>query len=303
LKPPAYSESRGERFADLGQVTICYESIGRDSDPAMLVVVGLGAQLVAVSDEFCAELAGRGFRVIRFDNRDVGRSTTLSARGTPSVWQLLRRDPTCMPYTLEDMTADSIGLLDTLGVERGHFVGFSMGGMIAQIAAARHAGRVASLASVMSSTGSTRKGRPALRFLRPALRRGPSKPDDAIANRVAMAQSRGKGGAPEGQSELWRVARLTHARNDDRSGSRRQLGALISAGDRTKSLARITAPTVVVHGAADRFVHPSGGRATAAAIPGASFHLVEGMAHNLPPSIRPRVVDLIATNAESAERS
>jgi pimeloyl-ACP methyl ester carboxylesterase len=269
----------------------------------MLVIVGLGAQLVAVSDEFCAELAGRGFRVIRFDNRDVGRSTMFSASGTPSLWQLLRRDPTQMPYTLDEMTADSIHLLDTLGVDRGHFVGFSMGGMIAQIAAVRYAGRVSSLASVMSSTGSVRKGRPALRFLRPATRRGALNPADAIARRVEMAQARGRGGVPESQAELWRIARLSHARNNDRSGPRRQLGALLSAGDRTSSLARISAPTVVVHGAADRFVHPSGGQATAAAIPGASFHLIEDMAHNLPSSLRPRVVDLIATNAETVEES
>lgn len=300
MNPPACPDGDRERFADLGQVTICYESIGRDTDPVMLVIAGLGAQLVAVSDEFCAELAGRGFRVIRFDNRDVGRSTIFSARGTPSLWQLLLRDPTRMPYTLDEMTADTIGLLDTLDADRGHFVGFSMGGMIAQIAAVRYASRVASLASVMSSTGSIRKGRPALRFLKPAIRPRPSNPADAIAGRVAMAQARGRGGEPESQSELGRVARLSHARNDDHSGSRRQLGALLSAGDRTSSLTRIAAPTVVVHGAADRFVHPSGGQATAAAIPGASFHLIEGMAHNVPPSLRSRIVDLIATNAETA---
>ncbi len=291
--------SSGEQFADAGEVRICFESIGDPDDPTALVLVGLGAQLVLVSDDFCNRLAGRGFRVLRCDNRDSGRSTVLSGHGVPSIWRLAARNPRLVPYTLDDMAKDSVGLLDALEVQRAHLIGFSMGGMIAQVMAVRHPDRVASLASIMSSTGSLRKGWPALRFLRQA-GGTPSSEAEAIRRRISAARARAAGGLPDDETELRHAARRSQERSGDESGSRRQLAAMLASGNRTASLRQIAAPTLVIHGLADRFVHPSGGRATAAAIPGAKLCLIEDMAHNLPPALRPRVIDLIAENAASA---
>jgi pimeloyl-ACP methyl ester carboxylesterase len=199
------------------------------------------------------------------------------------------------------MAEDSVALFNALGVERAHLVGFSMGGMIAQTMAVGHPDRVASLTSIMSSTGSLRKGRPALRFLCQALDSAPSTQDEAILKRISMARARAAGGIPDSETELLHAARRSVERASDESGARRQLAAMLASGNRTARLKEIAAPTLVIHGLADRFVHPSGGRATAAAIPGAKLCLIENMAHNLPPALRPEVVDLITENAARAQ--
>ncbi|MEA2446151.1 MAG: hypothetical protein QOJ12_3443, partial [Thermoleophilales bacterium] len=150
-----------EQFADLGDISLCYETFGDPSDPTILLIMGLATQMIAWRDDFCRELADNGFQVVRFDNRDCGRSTHLKAK-PPSIGQLLRRDKRAASYTLADMAADAAGLLDHLGVERAHIVGASMGGMIAQTLAIKHPEKVISLTSIMSNTGARLTGQPAL---------------------------------------------------------------------------------------------------------------------------------------------
>ncbi len=273
------------RLASVGDVDLCYDTVGNPDDPAMLLVMGLGFQLVHWPEEFCRLLAAEGFFVVRFDNRDAGRSTHLPGRR----------------YTLEDMAGDAVGLLDVLGIDSAHVVGASLGGMIAQVLAAERPERVRSLASIMSSTGARGVGRTSLRVLRHAFGRRPRTPEAAAERRARVFAAMGSPGFEQDLAEVRRVAALSHERDPDaRGGRRRQHAAVRAAGDRTAALARITAPTVVIHGAADRLIHPSGGHATAAAIPGAELVLVDGMGHDLPPGAWPRLVDAITANARKA---
>src|SRR5215216_6794004 len=218
-----------EELAKIGDVEICFETFGSRDDPALLLVMGLGTQMIAWPEGFCRQLAGRGFFVIRYDNRDIGRSTHMRQYRPPTIRQLLLRDKSAAKYSLADMAADGMGLLDHLGIERAHVAGASMGGMIAQTMAVRYPDRVLSLASIMSNTGHRWKGTPGLRG--------------------------------------------------------------------------ISAPTVVIHGTRDRMVRPSGGRATAAAIPGARLVTIRGMGHDLPRGAWDRMVDAIVANAQRADAS
>ena len=159
-----------ESFCRVGDIEICFETFGDPADPALLLVMGLGTQMLGWHEDFCNDLAGRGFHVIRYDNRDIGRSTILSSAPVPTLGQILRRDRRAASYSLAEMAADGVGLLDHLEIERAHLVGVSMGGMIAQTIAARRPERVLSLTSIMSSTGSRWRGQPALRTYRKFLR-------------------------------------------------------------------------------------------------------------------------------------
>ena len=275
------------RLAPVGDVDLCYDTIGSPDDPSLLLVMGLGFQLVHWPDEFCRLLAAEGFFVVRFDNRDAGRSTHLPGRR----------------YTLDDMADDALGLLDVLGIESAHVVGASLGGMIAQIMAIRHPRRVRSLASLMSTTGRRGAGRTSLRVLRHAVGRRPRNEQEAIERRVRVFRAIGSTGFDQDLEEIRRVTALAFRRDPDaRGGRRRQHRALRTAGDRTESLRLLTVPTVVIHGIEDRMCHPSGGRATAEAIPGAQLELVEGMGHDLPRGAWPRLVRAITGNAARAEQ-
>jgi pimeloyl-ACP methyl ester carboxylesterase len=271
-----------ERRAQVGDVELCYEVIGAADAPAMLLVMGLGFQLIHWPDEFCRRLADAGYRVVRFDNRDAGRSTHLSERR----------------YGLDDLADDVVGLMDALAVDSAHLVGASMGGMIVQTAAIRHPGRVRSLASLMSTTGRRGVGRVSLRVLRHLFSGRPRTEDDAIERRVRVFAEVGSTGFDQDFDELRRVTRLAIRRDPDaRQGRRRPPRALRAAADRTAALERLTVPTVVVHGTVDRMCHPSGGRATATAIPGARLELIDGMGHDLPPGAWPRIIQAITDNA------
>ncbi|NUT96225.1 MAG: alpha/beta fold hydrolase [Saccharothrix sp.] len=244
--------------------------------------MGLGFQHVHWPDEFCRRLADRGFHVIRFDNRDAGRSTHLP-------------DTT---YTLADLAADAFGLLDALGTTRAHVVGASMGGMIAQTMAALNPSRVLSLASLMSTTGRRGKGRTSPRLLRHLFSRGARTEQEAVERRVRLFATIGSTGLEQDVDEIRRATALSFRRDPDhRAGRRRQYRAVTTAGDRTDQLGRITAPTVVIHGTVDRMCHHSGGEATAAAIDGARLVLVPGMGHDLPPGAWPTIIDAIVENA------
>jgi pimeloyl-ACP methyl ester carboxylesterase len=269
----------------------------------MLLVMGLGTQMVAWPEGFCRQLAGRGVFVIRYDNRDIGRSTHLRRHPAPTVKQLLLRDKSAASYSLADMAADGIGVLDHLGIERAHVVGASMGGMIAQTMAARHPDRVRSLASLMSNTGHRWKGTPGLRIYPVFIRRPAGDREGAIESAVSVFKLIGSPGFPFDEQETRNAAELSYDRGYDPAGTGRQLAAIIAAGDRTSELHRITAPTVVIHGTKDKMVRPSGGRATAAAIPGSRLVWIEGMGHDLPRGAWDRMVDAIVANAERADTS
>jgi pimeloyl-ACP methyl ester carboxylesterase len=288
-----------ESFCTVGDIELCYETFGDPADPAMLLVMGLGTQMLGWNEDLCAELAGHGFFVIRYDNRDVGRSSPGQGR-PPTAVQLLRRSRSAASYTLNDMADDGIGLLDALGIERAHVVGASMGGMIAQQIAARHPQRVLSLASIMSNTGALRNGQPSARAMAMLLRKPPRDRQAFIDETLRVFAYTGSPGFTRDQDELRAMLGRSFDRRGDPSGAARQLAAIIAAGNRTALLRTITAPTVVIHGTADRLVAPSGGRATARAIPGARLVMIEGMGHDLPRGAWPQIVGAVLENTRRA---
>jgi pimeloyl-ACP methyl ester carboxylesterase len=290
-----------EQFCEVGDgITLCYETFGDPDDPAALLIMGLGTQMIAWQEDFCEELAERGLYVVRFDNRDIGRSTHLQGP-PPSLLQLLRYSVSA-PYTLADMAADAAGLLDELEIERAHVIGASMGGMIAQTLAARHPWRVRSLVSMMSSTGGRWVGRPALSSYPIFLRKAPTEREAFIEHASQLFTKVGSRGIPLDTEGVRRIAGRSFERELDRTGAGRQLAAIVASGDRTSELRRITAPTLVIHGSIDPLVSPSGGRATARAIPGAELMTIEGLGHDLPRVLWPRLVDALAGHAAAADR-
>jgi pimeloyl-ACP methyl ester carboxylesterase len=292
-----------ERMARVGEIELCYETFGSAEDPPLLLVMGLGTQMLGWPDDFCGALADRGFHVIRYDNRDVGRSTQLRHLRPPTLKQLLLRDKSAAHYSLGDMAADGIGLLDALGIPAAHVAGASMGGMIAQLMAARHPDRVLSLASIMSNTGHRWKGTPGLRIYPMFMRRPAGDRDSAIESTISTFRLIGSPEFPMDEDELRRMAQLGYDRGYNPAGTARQLAAIITGGDRAQELRAITAPTVVIHGTADVLVRPSGGRATAQAIPGARLVEIAGMGHDLPRPVWDRLVDAIVANTERADAS
>jgi pimeloyl-ACP methyl ester carboxylesterase len=290
-----------EQFCDVGRgITLSYETFGDPSDPTALLIMGLGTQMVAWRDEFCMQLAGRGLHVVRFDNRDVGRSTHLSSP-PPTVLQLLRRSRAAASYTLADMADDAAALLDELDLSPAHVIGASMGGMIAQTLAARHPGSVRSLVSIMSNTGSRLSGQPSLRTYGLLLSRAPRERNAYIAHFERVFAAIGSTGLPRDLDDVRELAALSYDRDHDPDGPSRQLAAIIASGNRAGELRRITAPTLVVHGKADPLVAYSGGRATARLIGGAKMMSVEGMGHDLPRAVWPRLIDGIAATAARAD--
>jgi pimeloyl-ACP methyl ester carboxylesterase len=297
--------SEGEQIADVGRgISICYERLGSPADPPLLLIMGLGQQLLAWPDPFCSALSARGLQPIRFDNRDIGRSTHASTR-PPRMAQLIARRFDPQQYDLRDMARDTAGLLGALDISKAHVVGVSMGGMIAQTLAARHPERVQSLVSIMSSTGSRRAGWVAPSTLRLLFGPPPRDREAAAERAVVMFRHIGSRGFPFDEASV----RDRAGRGFDRdpraaAGTARQMAAILKSGDRTAELRRITAPTLVIHGDHDRMVHPSGARATAAAIPGARLVTINGLGHDLPAGAFAQLVELIANHAQqSADRS
>lgn len=289
-------------------INIEYESFGPESAEPVLLIMGLGAQLTLWPVELCEALVARGFRVIRYDNRDVGLSTKFDAAGVPDLRQTLAavmsgQDPK-VAYRLEDMAADAVGLLDALGIERAHIVGASMGGMIAQLVAAHYPERTLSLTSIMSTTGN-----PSLPSATPeAMQVLMSRPqggdlDALIDFGVKAARVIGSPAYPADEAHLRARVRRDVERSNYPAGFARQMAAIYASGDRREKLKRITAPTVVVHGDADPLVPVEGGRDTAASIAGAELVEIPGMGHDLPLPLVDRVADAIASVAKRAKVS
>jgi pimeloyl-ACP methyl ester carboxylesterase len=289
-----------ESFCRVGEIELCYETFGDAADPALLLVMGLGTQMIGWHEEFCEALAARGFHVVRFDNRDIGRSTHIEGAPVPTLAQLLRRDRRAAAYTLAEMAADGVGLLDHLDIERAHVVGASMGGMIAHTMAARRPERVLSLVSIMSNTGSRWRGQPALRTYPKFLRKVPRDRAAYVDQAADLFAWIGSPGFDRDEGDLRRMLGAMYDRGHDPAASGRQLAAILASGDRTAELRTITAPTLVIHGTADRLVAPSGGRATARAIPGARLLMIAGMGHDLPRGAWPQIIDAIVANAARA---
>ncbi len=290
-----------EQFCDVGRgINLCYETFGDRSNPTALLIMGLGTQMVAWQEDFCRALADRELHVVRFDNRDIGRSTHLTGP-PPTVPQLLRRSRRAARYTLADMADDAAGLLRELDLAPAHVIGASMGGMIAQTLAGRHPQSVRSLVSIMSATGSLRSGQPTLRVYSVLLRRAPEERQAFVEHMEKVFRMIGSRGLPQDLQDVREIAAASYDRDRDPAGPGRQLAAILASGDRTRELRRITAPTLVVHGTADPLVRPSGGRATARAIPGSRLMTIEGMGHDLPRAIWPRLIDAIAELAARAQ--
>jgi pimeloyl-ACP methyl ester carboxylesterase len=281
-----------------GDVTLEYATQGDPADPALLLIMGLGAQLIDWPDEFCGRLADRGFYVIRFDNRDAGLSTGLDELGVPDIAAILGGDRAAAPYLLADFAADTAGLLDALGIDRAHLVGASLGGMIAQQFAIDHPRRALSLASIMSTTGDPTVGRHSAEAGAVLGRPPATSREQAIATAVANSRVVGSPEFPVADEERVRRATAKYDRAYRPLGTLRQYAAALASPDRTAALGRVTVPTVVLHGVADPLIDVSGGRATAAAIPGADLVVIPGMGHDLPREAWPQIIDAIAGNAK-----
>ena len=287
--------------AQANGVELEYEVVGDPAARPLLLVQGLGAQLVTIEDRFCAELATRGFMVIRFDNRDVGLSTRFDGAGTPDLAAIWAGDHSSLAYTLDDMADDAAGLLDAVGVRRAHVAGISLGGMIAQLLAIRHPEKVLSLASTMSTTGDRRVGQPSAEGAGVLFTPMPAERDRYLEQAVANARLALAGSAfPFDPDAIRRVAARGYDRAYDPGGVGRQLAAALAATDRTEALRSLRVPTLVVHGDVDRLVGVSGGEATAAAVPSARLLRIPGLGHELPPGAWPTVADAIADNASRA---
>jgi proline iminopeptidase len=268
--------------------------------------MGLGMQLVAWPDTFCQGLIDRGFRVLRFDNRDSGLSTKIRVRRQPNLVVALAaawlRLPVRSPYTLDAMAADAVGLLDALDIPRAHIVGLSMGGMIAQIVAARYPERVLTLTSIMSSSGSRKVSQPRPDAKRALLSKpsDPADPECVIDHLVRFFGVIGSPGFPTDRAALREQVARSVRRGHHPAGLTRQLVAIIASGDRRKLLPKITAPTLVIHGAQDPLVPVEAGRDTARHIAGAKLMVIEGMGHDLAPGLLPILVEAIAAHCHGS---
>ncbi|MEJ7707769.1 MAG: alpha/beta hydrolase [Nocardioidaceae bacterium] len=295
-----------EQFARLNNgIELCYDTFGTENDPCLLLVMGLGGPLTWWPADLCRLLAARGFFVVRFDNRDVGKSTKLADLGgrrgdIVRGFATRRRAP---PYTLSDMATDAVGLLDSLGIAAAHVVGASMGGMIAQTVAIEHPQRVLSLVSLMSTTGRRAVGWQDPRLLPRMLGRGRHSRETYIEQTSRTWVAIGSPAYRTPIEETRTQAGATFDRGISPHGVIRQLQAVLAQPDRSAALRQVLVPTLVVHGLADRLVHVSGGRATAQAIVGAELLLIPGMGHDMPRQLWPVLADGIERTARRATAS
>jgi pimeloyl-ACP methyl ester carboxylesterase len=304
--PPAPAEpapvvERPPQLARVHGVELAWDSFGDRHARPLLLVTGLGLQMIAWDDALCEALAARGFWVIRFDNRDVGLSTSFDAWGDPNPLhvfdELRKKHAVTPPYLLGDMADDAVALLDALGVPAAHVVGVSMGGMIAQEMAIRHRERVLSLTSIMSTTGATDVRGPSFETIAAVLAPFPADRAGFIERSLEVARTLHGGGFVLDEERYRRLAARSFDRAYHPGGVRRQLIAIWLSGDRTAALGKLTLPTLVIHGDADPLIPVDGGRATARAIAGAKLDIIAGMGHELPRPMWPRLVDGVAALA------
>jgi pimeloyl-ACP methyl ester carboxylesterase len=288
-------------------VELAYDRFGNPDDPSILLIAGLGTQMIRWTPSFCEGLTGLGYHVVRFDNRDAGKSTHFGRYGTPDFaalsLALMAGEKPDVPYTLYDMAADAISLLDALEIERAHLVGRSMGGMIAQIMASTYPARTRSLVSIMSTTGNPALPPPLPDAMELMMRPTPdfdSDPAAFLANRLAFHRRIAGTGYPFDTETARDLIVAETRRASNRGGTARQIAAIAVTGDRRPQLAAITVPTLVIHGSDDPLFLPACGQDTAAAIPNAELMLIEGMGHDLPSALIPNLISAIDGNASRA---
>ncbi len=296
--------STNERFAKTNGVELCYETFGDPARPPLVLIMGLGAQMVLWDDEFCEQLAARGFHVVRLDNRDIGRSSRIDRPvkiDFPDLMQKQARgEKIDAPYTLRDMAGDVVGLMDHLGVARAHTVGASMGGMIGQEMAMHFPDRLLSLTSIMSSTGNPASPPPTPEAAAVLLTPPPTTREEYVASFARTWRVLRAGAFPQDEAkDAARAARIWE-RGLNPMGVARQMLAVFASGDRRAGLAHVRAPTLVVHGDVDPLVRLEAGKDTAASIPGARLIVVSGMGHALPIALWPQILDAVAGHAMSA---
>jgi pimeloyl-ACP methyl ester carboxylesterase len=291
-----------EQYVTANGIELAYDEFGDLGHPVILLIMGLGTQMIAWPEEFCLGLAARGYRVIRFDNRDIGLSQKMDGARVPHMLRMAAFSrfnlPFQVPYKLHDMAQDAIGLLDALDIGSAHIVGASMGGMIAQLIAAHFPFRVLSLTSIMSTSG--RKSLPgADRKVAMHMLRRPASTDAQVLQQYAMRTWRliGSPAYQPSDDALREKLSRSYQRSYYPAGHARQMAAIMASGDRVVALAKIMTPTLVIHGKADPLVPVAGGIDTARLVRGAKLELIEGMGHDLPQPLLPHFVDLISTHA------
>ena len=288
--------------AKANNIEIEYETFGDPSAKPLLLVMGLGAQMINRDEEFIQLLVDRGFYVIRFDNRDVGFSTKIEDAGEPNliaaVIALQKGEPIESPYSLEDMADDAIGLLDALNIEKAHICGASMGGMIVQIITIRHPSRVLSLTSIMSTTGNPDLPQPTQDITQELFKPAPSDRDGYIENSIRIGKILYGSGFPYNEEKARKLAGILFDRCFYPYGFGRQLLAIMANGNRKSKLSSVKVPTLIIHGNDDRLVIVDGGKDTHDAIPGSELIIIDGMGHSLPPETWTQVTDAIKANAE-----
>lgn len=292
------------RIARANGIDLCYEAFGDAEAEPLLLIMGLGGQMIEWDDAFCRQLAARGFHVIRFDNRDIGKSSRMSGGKRLTAFELLRlrlfRIPVAAPYKLIDMARDTVGLMDALGIKSAHLVGMSMGGMIAQEIALSFPQRLRSLTSIMSTTGNPRLPPPSREAMAVLTAPPPTAKAEYLARYAKSWKVMRAGSFPEDEARDAERAERAYERGLNPAGVGRQLRAVLASGSRKARLRSVSAPTLVIHGSADPMVHPVAGRETAASVPGAKLLMIEGMGHALPIRFWPLIIDAIARHAHAA---
>jgi pimeloyl-ACP methyl ester carboxylesterase len=295
-QPPQIARANG--------VDLCYEIFGNPSDEPVILIMGLGAQMIHWDDDFCRQLAARGFRVIRFDNRDIGKSSHLSGGKRLTAMEMLKlrflKIPVQAPYKIRDMAEDTIGLMDALGIKSAHLVGASMGGMIAQEIAISFPQRVRSLTSIMSTTGNPRIPPPTREAMAVLMAPPPASREEYLERFAKTWKVLRVGSFPKDEALDRARGERTFARGLNPPGVGRQLRAVLASRSRKERLRAVKAPTLVIHGTVDPLVHPEGGKDTAASIPGAKLLMIEGMGHAIPLPFWRQIIDAIDKHAHAA---
>ena len=289
-----------ERLAKANGIELAYQEVGDPDGEPLILIMGLAVQMLGWEEGFCSMLADRGFRVVRFDNRDIGHSTLIKEAGMPSRYDMFSGRCSTAAYLLSDMADDTFGLMDALGIDAAHVVGASMGGMIGQTMAIEHPERVRSLVSMMSTTGNRWIGSPSLKAWGVLLNRYPRSREEYVARVKRTLTVLGSPGYPPDEERTAELAGAMYDRGHNTAGIIRQMHAISASGDRTAQLRNLRVPTAVLHGGSDPLARPAAGRATAKAIPGASLRIFEGMGHDLPEELWPDFVEEIAANAARA---
>lgn len=292
------------KFLQSNGLRMAYEEFGDPADPAILLVAGLYNQLVRWPLKFCELLVANGFRVIRFDNRDIGLTDKMDGVRAPSFFRLALkhylRIPISAPYSLDDMADDTVGVLDALNIQQAHIVGMSMGGMISQLVTAKYPHRILSLTSIMSTSGERGKGVASAK-VSAAMLQPVTKKRSALDNAVNIWQLIGSPAYPMSDDDVRTLIKAEHKRSSNPAGYMRQIAAIRTASGRAKLLRAITAPVLIIHGNQDLLVPVSGGIDTAKHIAHAQLELFEGMGHTLPAELLPRFVELIVANTQKVQ--